>query len=49
MEKQPPRSKEAQVSGVRSDTIVLMQVVPETGEIKLPSVPRDLLVEVELE
>ena len=33
--------------GSRTDTIMLVQVVPGTGEIKLLSVPRDLLVEVE--
>ena len=33
--------------GSRTDTIMLVQVVPGTGEVKLLSVPRDLLVEVE--
>jgi LCP family protein required for cell wall assembly len=47
VDKRPPGGKEAQVSGVRTDTIMLVQVVPETGEIKLLSVPRDLLVEIE--
>jgi polyisoprenyl-teichoic acid--peptidoglycan teichoic acid transferase len=32
--------------GSRTDTIMLVQVVPKTGEVKLLSVPRDLLVEV---
>ena len=31
----------------RSDTIMLIRVVPATGEVKLLSVPRDLYVEVE--
>ena len=35
------------VEGSRTDTILLVQVVPETGEVKLLSVPRDLLVEIE--
>ncbi|MFL6058835.1 MAG: LCP family protein [Rubrobacteraceae bacterium] len=35
------------VEGSRSDTIMLVQVVPETGDVKLLSVPRDLLVEIE--
>src|SRR5215208_5963953 len=33
--------------GSRADTIMLVQVVPETGDVKLLSVPRDLLVEIE--
>jgi LCP family protein required for cell wall assembly len=32
---------------VRTDTIMLVQVVPETGQVKLLSIPRDLLVEIE--
>jgi len=47
VDKRPPDSKEAQVSGVRSDTLMLVQVVPETGQIKLLSIPRDLLLEIE--
>lgn len=43
----PPGSKEAQLSGVRTDTIMLVQVVPKTGRVKLLSMPRDLLVEIE--
>ena len=38
---------EAEGSGSRTDTIMLVQVLPETGDIKLLSVPRDLLVEIE--
>src|SRR5215216_7360814 len=37
----------SEVEGSRTDTIMLVQVVPETGEVKLLSVPRDLLVEIE--
>ena len=33
--------------GSRTDTIMLVRVVPGTGEVKLLSIPRDLLVEVE--
>jgi LCP family protein required for cell wall assembly len=33
--------------GSRTDTIMLVQAVPKTGEVKLLSVPRDLLVKVE--
>jgi LCP family protein required for cell wall assembly len=47
VDKRPPGSKEAQVSGVRTDAIMLVQVVSRTGEVKLLSVPRDLLVEIE--
>ena len=38
-----PEDKEM---GSRTDTIMLVHVVPRTGEVKLLSVPRDLLVEV---
>src|SRR5215212_5202108 len=38
---------DSEVEGSRTDTIMLVQVVPETGEVKLLSVPRDLLVEIE--
>ncbi len=33
--------------GSRTDTIMLVQVLPKSGDVKLLSVPRDLLVEVE--
>jgi polyisoprenyl-teichoic acid--peptidoglycan teichoic acid transferase len=38
---------DSDVEGSRTDTIMLVQVVPKTGEVKLLSVPRDLLVEIE--
>jgi polyisoprenyl-teichoic acid--peptidoglycan teichoic acid transferase len=38
---------EVEGTGSRTDTIMLVQVVPETGDVKLLSVPRDLLVEIE--
>src|SRR5215210_5773288 len=38
---------DSQEMGSRTDTIMLVQVVPKTGDVKLLSVPRDLLVEVE--
>jgi polyisoprenyl-teichoic acid--peptidoglycan teichoic acid transferase len=47
VDKRPPGSKEAQVDGVRTDTVMLVQVVPKTGDVRLLSVPRDLLVEIE--
>jgi polyisoprenyl-teichoic acid--peptidoglycan teichoic acid transferase len=37
---------EVEGTGSRTDTIMLVQVVPETGDVKLLSVPRDLLVEI---
>jgi polyisoprenyl-teichoic acid--peptidoglycan teichoic acid transferase len=46
VDRRPPDSKEAQVEGTRTDTIMLVRLVPKTGEVKLLSVPRDLLVEV---
>ena len=47
VDKRPSNSREAQVDGTRSDTLMLVRLVPKTGEVKLLSVPRDLLVEVE--
>jgi LCP family protein required for cell wall assembly len=47
VDKRPPDSKEAQVETTRTDTIMLVRLVPETGDVKLLSVPRDLLVEIE--
>src|ERR687897_2868897 len=38
---------ESEEMGSRTDTIMLVQVVPKSGDVKLLSVPRDLLVEVE--
>jgi polyisoprenyl-teichoic acid--peptidoglycan teichoic acid transferase len=40
-----PRSAEGE--STRSDTMMLVRVIPGTGEVKLLSVPRDLYVEVE--
>lgn len=38
---------DSEEEGSRTDTIMLVQVLPETGDVKLLSVPRDLLVEIE--
>ena len=38
---------DSEEQGSRTDTIMLVRVVPDTGDVKLLSVPRDLLVEVE--
>ena len=46
VDRRPAASKEAQVDGSRTDTIMLVRLVPHTGEVKLLSVPRDLLIEV---
>ncbi|MEJ7842170.1 MAG: LCP family protein, partial [Rubrobacter sp.] len=37
---------ESEEDGSRTDTIMLVRVIPESGDVKLLSVPRDLLVEV---
>ncbi len=47
VDRRPPGSKEPQVIGVRTDTIMLVQIIPKTGRVKLLSIPRDLLVEIE--
>lgn len=36
-----------EVEGSRADTVMLVRVYPETGEIRVVSIPRDLLVEIE--
>src|SRR5215218_5872200 len=41
------RPSDAEGSTSHSDTIMLVRVSPQTGQIRLLSVPRDLLVEVE--
>jgi LCP family protein required for cell wall assembly len=41
------RPETSEGSATRSDTMMLVQVTPQTGRIELLSVPRDLLVEVE--
>src|SRR3712207_4971490 len=46
VDKRPPESKEAQVEMTRTDTMMLVRLVPKTGEVKLLSVPRDLLLEI---
>lgn len=40
------KDRDVQELGIRTDTIMLVRVDPGTGEIKLLSVPRDLLVEI---
>jgi polyisoprenyl-teichoic acid--peptidoglycan teichoic acid transferase len=41
------RPNSAEGESTRSDTMMLVQVIPATGEVKLLSVPRDLYIEVE--
>jgi polyisoprenyl-teichoic acid--peptidoglycan teichoic acid transferase len=41
------RPNSAEGESTRSDTMMLVRVIPATGEVKLLSVPRDLYVEVE--
>ena len=41
------KGRDVKELGTRTDTIMLVRVDPGTGEIKLVSVPRDLLVEIE--
>jgi polyisoprenyl-teichoic acid--peptidoglycan teichoic acid transferase len=43
----PPDSPGPLVVGSRSDTIMLVRIYPRSGEVRLLSIPRDLLVEVE--
>lgn len=38
---------DSEVEGTRADTIMLVRVYPDTGRIKVLSIPRDLLVEIE--
>jgi LCP family protein required for cell wall assembly len=41
------RPNSAEGASTRSDTMMLVRMIPATGEVKLLSVPRDLYVEVE--
>src|SRR5215213_5144225 len=41
------RPSSAEGSTSHSDTMMLVRVIPKTGQIRLLSVPRDLLVEIE--
>ena len=43
------RPNSAEGESTRSDTMMLVRVIPATGEVRLLSVPRDLYVEVEPE
>jgi LCP family protein required for cell wall assembly len=43
------RPNSAEGESTRSDTMMLVRVIPATGEVKLLSVPRDLFVEVKPE
>jgi LCP family protein required for cell wall assembly len=47
VDERPADSREPQVVGSRSDTIMLVRIYPRSGEVGLLSIPRDLLVEVE--
>jgi LCP family protein required for cell wall assembly len=47
VDERPADSREPQVVGSRSDTIMLVRIHPRSGEVGLLSIPRDLLVEVE--
>lgn len=38
---------DSEVEGTRADTIMLFRVYPDTGRIKVLSIPRDLMVEIE--
>lgn len=44
VDKRPGGGEEG--GGVRSDTIMLVRIAPDTGRVKLLSVPRDLVVDV---
>jgi len=46
VDERPPDSREPQVAGSRSDTIMLVRIYPRSGDVGLLSIPRDLLVEV---
>lgn len=47
VDRRPEGSTEPAVEGERADTIMLAQVTPETGQVELLSIPRDLVVEIE--
>lgn len=41
-----PEGEEPEAMGVRADAIMVARVMPESGEVRLLSIPRDLFVEV---
>ncbi len=45
-DRRPPQQRTEETSGTRSDTLMLVRVEPETGNTRIVSIPRDLLVEI---
>lgn len=45
-DRRPPQQRTEETSGARADTLMLVRVEPETGNTKIVSIPRDLLVEI---
>lgn len=41
-----PKNNDEGIVGSRSDTLMLVRVIPETGDVRIASIPRDLLVEI---
>lgn len=46
MDRRPPQQRTEETSGTRSDALMLVRVEPETGNTRIVSIPRDLLVEL---
>ncbi|MGI8866883.1 MAG: LCP family protein, partial [Rubrobacteraceae bacterium] len=44
VDKRPARERTEETGGSRSDTLILTRVYPESGDIRMVSIPRDLLV-----
>lgn len=45
-DRRPPQQRTEETSGARADTLMLVRVEPETGNTRIVSIPRDLLVEI---
>lgn len=46
LDRVPKGQRTGENGGTRSDTLMLVRVEPETGDVRIVSIPRDLLVEV---
>jgi len=46
VDKRPARERTEETGGSRSDTLILTRVYPESGDIRMVSIPRDLLVQI---
>ena len=46
VDRRPPGQRTEESSGSRSDVLILARIYPESGDIRMVSIPRDLLVQI---